>query len=145
MDVFVSCVAQALLLCRVVLSRFMFSNARFQQGLRSTRWRRLSTSSFGEEKRCNHLGLYQVEQAKGEDVVHQQLRQWRPRATKAENALAEVAQKQAKCEEDVVKRLDGILTSVGSKFFPYCCLLSVYWPVLTLIVNFMMQQSNLET
>jgi Skp family chaperone for outer membrane proteins len=41
-------------------------------------------------------------------------------AIKAENALAEVAQKQAKCEEDVVKRLDGILTSVGSKFFPYC-------------------------
>jgi Flp pilus assembly protein TadB len=66
-------------------------------------------------------------------------------AIKAENALAEVAQKQAKCEEDVVKRLDGILTSVGSKFFPYCCLLSVCQPVLTLIVNFMMQKSNLET
>jgi hypothetical protein len=29
----------------------------------------LSTSLFGEEKRCNHLGLYQVEQAKREDVV----------------------------------------------------------------------------
>jgi hypothetical protein len=69
-------------------------------------------------------------------LLTKRLRQWRPRATKAENALAKVAQKQAKCEEDVVKRLDGILTSVGSKFFPYCCLLSVYWPVLTLIVNF---------
>jgi hypothetical protein len=69
MDVFASCVAQALLLCRVVLSRFMFSNARFQQGLRRRRWRRLSTSLFGKEKRCNHPGLYQVEQAKREDVV----------------------------------------------------------------------------
>jgi hypothetical protein len=29
----------------------------------------LSTSSFGKEKRCNHPGLYQVEQAKREDVV----------------------------------------------------------------------------
>jgi hypothetical protein len=62
-------VAQALLLCRVMLSRFMFSNARFQQGLRRRRWRRLSTSLFGEEKRCNHPGLYQVEPAKREDVV----------------------------------------------------------------------------
>jgi hypothetical protein len=52
-----------------MLSRFMFCNARFQQGLRKRRWRRLSTSSFGEEKRCNHPGLYQVEQAKREDVV----------------------------------------------------------------------------
>jgi hypothetical protein len=69
MDVFVSCVALALLLCRVVLSRFMFRNARFQQGLRSRRWRHLSTSLFGEEKRYNNLGLYQVEQAKREDVV----------------------------------------------------------------------------
>jgi hypothetical protein len=69
MDMFVSCVAQALLLCRVVLSRFIFDNARFQQGLTRRRWRCLSTSSFGEEKRCNHPGLYQVEQAKKEDVV----------------------------------------------------------------------------
>jgi hypothetical protein len=59
---FVSCVAWALLIfCRVVQRRFMFSNARFQQGLRRRRWRRLSTSSFGEEKRCSHPGLYQVE------------------------------------------------------------------------------------
>jgi hypothetical protein len=69
MDVFVSCVAQALLLCRVVLSRLMFRNARFQQGLRRRRWRRLSKNSFGKEKRCNHRGLYQVEQAKRENVV----------------------------------------------------------------------------
>jgi hypothetical protein len=41
----------------------MFSNAWFQQGLRRRRWRHLHTSSFGEEKRCNHPGLYQVEQA----------------------------------------------------------------------------------
>jgi hypothetical protein len=68
MDVFLSCVAQALLLCRVVLSRFMFSNAWFQHGLRR-RWMRLSISSFVKEKRCNHPGLYQVEQAKREDMV----------------------------------------------------------------------------
>jgi hypothetical protein len=47
----------------------MFSNARFQQGLRRRRWRRLSTSSFGKEKRCSHPGPYQVEQAKRDDVV----------------------------------------------------------------------------
>jgi hypothetical protein len=47
----------------------MFSNAIFQQGLRRRRWRRLSTSLFGEEKSCNTPGLYQVEQAKREDVV----------------------------------------------------------------------------
>jgi hypothetical protein len=52
-----------------MLSRFLFSNARFHQGLRRRRWRCLSTSSFGKEKRCNHPGLYQVEQAKREDVV----------------------------------------------------------------------------
>jgi hypothetical protein len=69
MDVFISCVAQGLLLYRVVLRRFMFRNARFQQGLRRRRWRRLRTSSFGEEKVCNHPGLYQVEQGKREDVV----------------------------------------------------------------------------
>jgi hypothetical protein len=46
----------------------MFSNARFQHKMKR-RWRRLSKRSFGEEKRCSHLGLYQVEQAKREDVV----------------------------------------------------------------------------
>jgi hypothetical protein len=67
---FVSCVAQTLLIfCRVIQSRFIISNSRFQQELRRRRWRRLSTSSFGEEKRCSHPGLYQVEQAKREDVV----------------------------------------------------------------------------
>jgi hypothetical protein len=70
MDMFISYVAQTLLIfCRVVQSTFMFSNARFQQGLRRRRWRRLSTSSFGKEKRYNHPGLYQVEQAKREDMV----------------------------------------------------------------------------
>jgi hypothetical protein len=47
----------------------MFSNARFQQELKRRRWRCLSTSSFGDEKRCSHPGLYQLEQAKREVVV----------------------------------------------------------------------------
>jgi hypothetical protein len=48
----------------------MFSSTELHRELRRRRrWRRLSTSSFGEEKRCNHLGLYQVEQTKREDVV----------------------------------------------------------------------------
>jgi hypothetical protein len=51
------------------------------------------------------------------------------RAIKAEKALAEVSQRQVSREEAVVKRLDDILTSVGSKcsfafafycFFPFC-------------------------
>jgi hypothetical protein len=69
MDVFINCVAHALLLCRFVLSRFMFNNASFLQGLRRRRWRHLSTSSFGKETRCNHPGLFQVEQDKREDLV----------------------------------------------------------------------------
>jgi hypothetical protein len=40
------------------------------------------------------------------------------RAIKAEKALAEVSQRHAKREEDVVKRLDGILMFVGSNFSP---------------------------
>jgi Flp pilus assembly protein TadB len=44
------------------------------------------------------------------------------RASKAEKDLVEVAQKQAKHEGCVVKRLDEIVTSIGSKFFilPLC-------------------------
>jgi hypothetical protein len=76
MDVFVSCVALKLLIfCGIVQSRFMFSNSRSRKSeLRRRRWRRLSTSSFGEEKRCIHPGLYQVEQAKRENVVWKQAR-----------------------------------------------------------------------
>jgi hypothetical protein len=69
MDMFVSCVAQALLLCSIVHRRLMFNSTELHQELRRRRWWRLSTSSFGEEKRCSHPGLYQVEQAKREDVV----------------------------------------------------------------------------
>jgi hypothetical protein len=70
MDMFISCVVQELLIfCQVMQRRFMFSNTRFQQELRRRRWRRLSTSSFGKEKRCSHPGLYQVEQAKRDDMV----------------------------------------------------------------------------
>jgi Skp family chaperone for outer membrane proteins len=39
------------------------------------------------------------------------------RAIKAEKTLAEVSQKQAKREGGVVKRLNEIIASVGSKFF----------------------------
>jgi chromosome segregation ATPase len=53
------------------------------------------------------------------------------RAIKAEKALAEVSQKPAKREEDVVKQLDAILTSVGSKFSHCRCLLLVFVPLLT--------------
>jgi biopolymer transport protein ExbB/TolQ len=50
------------------------------------------------------------------------------RAIKAKKALAEVSQRQAKREEDVVKRLDDILTSVGSKYslaFAFYCFILV--------------------
>jgi hypothetical protein len=47
----------------------MFSSKELQQELRRRRWKRLSTSSFGREKRCSNPGMYQVEQAKREDVV----------------------------------------------------------------------------
>jgi Fe2+ transport system protein B len=49
-------------------------------------------------------------------------------ASKAKKALAKVSQSQAKHEEDVVKRLDDILTSVGSKFslvFVFYCFIHV--------------------
>jgi hypothetical protein len=69
MDVFVSCVAQALLLCRVVHKRFMFSSKELHQELRRRRrrWWRQSSSSYGEERR--HQVLNQVKQAEREDVV----------------------------------------------------------------------------
>jgi hypothetical protein len=47
----------------------MFSSKELHQELRRRRWWRLSTSSFGKEKRCSHPWLYQVEKAKREDVV----------------------------------------------------------------------------
>jgi hypothetical protein len=47
----------------------MLRSKELHQELRRRRWWHLGTCSFGEEKRCSHLGLYQVEQAKREDVV----------------------------------------------------------------------------
>jgi hypothetical protein len=67
MDVFVSCVAQALLLCRVVHRRFMFSSKELHQELRRRRWWHQSSSSYGEERRRQVLN--QVKQAEREDVV----------------------------------------------------------------------------
>jgi predicted KAP-like P-loop ATPase len=54
----------------------------------------------------------------------QEVKEAEARAIKAEKALAEVSQRQASCEEVVVKRIDDILTFVGSKcsltFVFYC-------------------------
>jgi uncharacterized protein YktB (UPF0637 family) len=50
------------------------------------------------------------------------------RAIKVKKASAEVSRRQAKREEDVVKRLDDILMSVGSKFsraFVFYCFIPV--------------------
>jgi hypothetical protein len=67
MDVFVSCVAQALLLCGVVHIRFMFSTKELHLELRRRRCWRQSSSSYGEERR--HQVLNQDKQAEQEDVV----------------------------------------------------------------------------
>jgi hypothetical protein len=67
MDVFISCVAQALLLCWVVHRRFMFSSKELHQELRRRRWWCQSSSSYGDERRCQVLN--QVKQAEQEDVV----------------------------------------------------------------------------
>jgi Flp pilus assembly protein TadB len=66
------------------------------------------------------------------------------RDNKAKRALAEVSQRQTKREEAVVKRIDHLMTSFGSK----CCLavvfvFSVSMYILIIYVS-MMQQSNLE-
>src|SRR3954463_3915623 len=55
MDVFVSCVAQALLLCRVVQRRSTFRNKGLHQALRRRRWWRQSPISYGEERRRSVL------------------------------------------------------------------------------------------
>jgi hypothetical protein len=50
------------------------------------------------------------------------------RVIKAEKALVEVSQRQAKREEDVVKQLDDILTSAGSKYsltFVFYCFIPI--------------------
>jgi hypothetical protein len=61
------------------------------------------------------------------------------RASKAEKALAEVAQKQANHEGAIVKRLDAIVASVGSKFFvlPLCpdTLLPINIPLLAYLYS----------
>jgi hypothetical protein len=61
------------------------------------------------------------------------------RAIKVKKASAEVSRRQAKREEDVVKRLDDILTSVGSKFsraFVFYCFIPVCRHALFLLVVF---------
>src|SRR3954465_7265839 len=55
MDVFVSCVAQALLLCRVVQRRSTFRNKGHHQALRRRRWWCQSPNSNGEERRRSVL------------------------------------------------------------------------------------------
>jgi hypothetical protein len=62
-------------MCRLIAVDFAGSHKLFMSrklssmGIAGVEPCHLSTSSFGEEKRCNHPGLYQVEQAKREDVV----------------------------------------------------------------------------
>jgi hypothetical protein len=71
------------------------------------------------------------------------------RAKKAKKALADAHQNQAKREQSVVKRLDGMSTSVGSKCFPFVFLPLIdcnfaYMCVFVLFCTCAMQQENLE-
>jgi Flp pilus assembly protein TadB len=72
--------------------------------------------------------------------ANQAVKEGEARATKAEKALAEVSQRQASREEDVVKWIDDILTCVGSKWFVtfvfYCLPLCRH--VFLLVVFFVM-------
>jgi hypothetical protein len=61
-----------------------------------------------DEKRAKEVSTVKVSTDKA-------VREAEARAVKAKKALTEVSQRQAKREEDVVKRLDDILTTVGSK------------------------------
>jgi hypothetical protein len=69
------------------------------------------------------------EVAAGKLAANQVVKETEARDTKAEKAVVEVSQKQSKQKEVVVKRLDDLLTSIGSMcFLPvklYClCVLS---------------------
>jgi Skp family chaperone for outer membrane proteins len=78
--------------------------------------------------------------------VDQAVKEANARATKAEKALAEVSQRHANHEEAVVKRIDDILTSIGSKCsltFVFYCLFPLPTCVFTGCI-FMMQQNSLE-
>jgi hypothetical protein len=71
------------------------------------------------------------------------------RAKKAEKALSDAHQKQAKRELSVVKRLDEMSTSVGSKCFPFVFLPLIdcnfaYMCFFVLFCTCAMQQKNLE-
>jgi hypothetical protein len=70
------------------------------------------------------------------------------RTIKAKKALAKVSQRQAKREEDVVKRLDGILMFVHSKYslaFVFYCFIPVcQHAFFLLVVFFVMRQNSLE-
>jgi Flp pilus assembly protein TadB len=67
------------------------------------------------------------------------------RATKAKKSLAEISKKQSQCKEAIIKRIDDLLTTFGSKYR-----LIAFSLVLTLFLfilngcSFMMQQNNLE-
>jgi hypothetical protein len=78
--------------------------------------------------------------------VDQAVKEASVRATKFEKALAEVSQRQASHEEAVVKWINDIITSIGSKFsltFIFYCLFPLSTCVFTGCI-FMMQQSSLE-
>jgi DNA anti-recombination protein RmuC len=69
------------------------------------------------------------EMSAAKNFIDKVVKEAEARATKAKKAFAEVSQRQASREEAVVKRLDDILTSVGSKcslafvfycFVPFC-------------------------
>jgi hypothetical protein len=78
-------------------------------------------------------------------ATDQAVKEAEARAIKAKETLAEVSRKQSKCEEAVVKRIDDLLNSFGSK-----CHLAIIFVVLLLsiciltVYIFVMQQSNLE-
>jgi Skp family chaperone for outer membrane proteins len=78
--------------------------------------------------------------------IDQAVKEANARATKAKKAVAEVSQRQTSHEEAVVKRIDDILTSIGSK----CSLTFVFYylsPLSTRVFTgciFVMQQNILE-
>jgi hypothetical protein len=69
-----------------------------------------NTKALGEaDKKCAK------EVAATEFATDQAVKEAEARAIKAEKSLAEVLKRQTQCEEVVVKRINDLLTSIGSK------------------------------
>jgi biopolymer transport protein ExbB/TolQ len=96
--------------CVFILSTVSLANALARVNSLEAKLKTISKAlKEADEKRAKEVSAAKVSTDKAVKAVE-------ARAIKAKKALAGISKRQSKREEDVVKRLDDILTSVGSKY-----------------------------